>query len=218
MVGCVYSDERDHSSCKQGGSSGKVEAYHSECYPENGTMNALFHTYSLPGKMNQFWLVIGFLLVGSCANAVAQGKDITVICSTGKGIQGELLVATDSVVIVKIVSDVRNIWWQGDSAFAAVVALSEVQRIVIEGNQAILWGMGAGLGLGGGCAAITGARGGDAFGIVLAGVLAGFVIGGLSSHGEELFDGNAPGGFSALPDFARFGATIPAILKHLDRR
>ena len=168
--------------------------------------------------VSRFWLVIGLLTVWVHANAPAQGADVTVMCSTGENIRGELLVATDVAVIVKTESNVRNIWWQGDSAFALLLPLSGVQKIVIEGNSNILLGACVGLAVGAGFGALTARNsfaGASAGGGGMLGALGGVVIGGLASHREKVFDKNTRGGFSALPDHARYGTTTPAILKHL---
>jgi hypothetical protein len=183
-----------------------------------GTMNKAVRALPVPCKARRFWLAIGLLTVWVRADAPAQGADVTVVRFNGQNIQGELLVATESAVIVKTESSIRNIWWQGDSAFAVLLPFSEVQKIVIEGNSNILLGTGMGLAVGAGFGALTaekGWAGASAGGGGILGALAGLVVGGLTSHGEKVFDPETRGGFSALPDHARYGTTTPAILKHL---
>jgi hypothetical protein len=135
-------------------------------------MNRVVRASLMLSDVHRFWLLIVLLTVWVHANAPAQGADVTITCSEGRNIRGELLVATDSAVIVKTESSTRNIWWQGDSAFAVLLPLSGIQKIVVEGQSSIMIGAGMGLVLGGGIAALAGARGGEAGGGVPVGALA----------------------------------------------
>jgi hypothetical protein len=163
-------------------------------------------------------LVIGFFTVWCHANSPAQGVDVTVLCSTGQNIRGELLVATDSAVIVKTDSNIRNMWWQGDSAFAIFLPLSGIEKIVIEGHSNILIGTGIGVVLGAGFGALIAREGWTGAGAFAGGLiwgLGGSIIGGLASQRERVFDQNTRGGFSGLSDLARYGSTTPKTLKHI---
>lgn len=168
--------------------------------------------------MSRCCLVIVFLTAWVHANAPAQGADVAVTCSTGQIIRGELLVATDSAVIVRTESSLRNIWWQGDSAFAVFLPLSGVQTVVVEGHSNILLGTGIGLVLGAGLGAASAQGGWAGAGAGAGGFIGGLLgalVGVISSRSERVYDQNTRGGFSALQDHALYGTTIPKILKHI---
>lgn len=164
------------------------------------------------------FLVVGLLTVWLQANSPAQGSDVAVLCSKGQNIRGELLVATDSAVIVKTDSSIRNMWWQGDSAFAILLPLSGIETIVVEGHSNILIGTGMGVVLGAGLGAATAEKGWEGAGAAVGGLLGGFgggIIGALASHRDKVYDHGTRGGFVGLSDLARYGSTTPKTLKHI---
>lgn len=171
-------------------------------------------------KTRAFTLVVGTMLylIWATGNSLAQGANVILARSTGELVEGELLVASDSLVILRTDSSSRNIWWQGDSAFAVLVPLAGVRKITMAGNSGILVGTVTGALLGAGIGAAT-AQGGwigaSAGGGGLLGVLAGLVVGAIAQRSEKVFDREGPDGFQELREYARFGATTPAILKHL---
>ncbi|HSQ75237.1 MAG TPA: hypothetical protein VLT13_06755 [Bacteroidota bacterium] len=149
-------------------------------------------------------------------SSLAQGANAILVRSTGESVEGELLVASDTMVILRTDSSTRNIWWMGDSAFAMAIPLSQVERITIPGNSALLLGTGIGVLAGSGYAVLQGLRGGDAGASVIGGGLAGLVMGALVQRGEKVFERGRTGGFHDLREHARFGAVTPAILQHLE--
>jgi len=155
-------------------------------------------------------------LAWASERSLAQGANVMLLRSTGESIEGELLVASDTMVILKTESSTRNIWWMGDSAFAVVFPLSNVDRITISGNSALLLGTGIGVLAGSAFAVLQGLRDGDAGASVIGAGLAGLTVGAIAQRSEKVFERGSPGGFHDLSEYARFGAVTPAILKHLE--
>jgi len=159
--------------------------------------------------------IVALLATGLCAHSVAkaQGETVTVACFAGQNIEGELLVAGDSTVWVKIESRTGNVILAGeDSASATRLLASDIKTITFPGSSRILLGAGIGALLGAGLGAGTADRRWEGPGAVVGGVICGLVgtlIGGLATRSTKIYTRDRHGSFAFLAEFARYGSKAP---------